>query len=227
VELAGDNAKYRNNLAAALVDAGKSNEAYEQFAASSSAAVAHYNVAFLLQQKGDRASAIQHLQQAVGLDTALTPARDLLAQLGAAAPVAAVAAEQPVPRQASEQLASRAALEQQAAVATVEHSAPVTTTSSAPQATQPQAPQSQPAAQAVATQQPQLPAAAYSAGATDQFYTSAPQIGPTTTSAAPAARVADESGAIAETAQRPTWGASAWAVPASESPAVQPLPPVE
>src|ERR1051326_2218894 len=56
VELAGDNPKYRNNLASALVDAGKSNEAYEQFATTSSAAVAHYNVAYLLQQKGDRSA---------------------------------------------------------------------------------------------------------------------------------------------------------------------------
>jgi len=186
VELAGDNAKYRNNLAAALVDAGKTNEAYEQFAASSSPAVAHYNVAFLLQQKGDRASAIQHLQQAVGLDTALTPARDLLVQLGAATPVATVAAEQPAPRLATEQAAPRAAIEQQAVVATVEQSAPATTPS-ALQSPQPQAAQPQ-----VAAQQPQLPAGAYSAGASsDQLYTSAPQISPATTSAAPAARAAD------------------------------------
>src|SRR5207244_1118263 len=86
VELVPDNAKYRNNFAGALIDAGKPKEAYEQLAAASSAAVAHFNVAYLLQQKGDRADAVRHLQEAVAIDPALTPAREMLAQLGANPP---------------------------------------------------------------------------------------------------------------------------------------------
>jgi Flp pilus assembly protein TadD len=100
VELHPDNAKYRNNLAAALVDAGRGDEAYHELAALNSAAVAHYNLAYLLQQKGQRTDAARHLQEAVALDPALTPARDMLAQLGlAAADSAAVPAKnQPAPR---------------------------------------------------------------------------------------------------------------------------------
>ena len=64
VDLVPDNAKYRNNYAAALVDAGKTSEAYEQLSATSSAAVAHFNLAYLLQQKGNRTEAVRHLQQA-------------------------------------------------------------------------------------------------------------------------------------------------------------------
>src|SRR5207247_5706191 len=96
-------AKYRNNFAGALIDAGKPKEAYEQLAAASSAAVAHFNVAYLLQQKGERADAVRHLQEAVSLDPALIPARDMLAQLGANPPAAAAAAEQSAPRLAADQ----------------------------------------------------------------------------------------------------------------------------
>jgi len=102
VELVPDNAKYRNNYAAALVDAGKTNEAYDQLAAGNSAAVAHFNLAYLLQHKGNRAEAVRHLQEAVSIDPALTPAREMLTQLGANPPATASAAEQPAPRVASE-----------------------------------------------------------------------------------------------------------------------------
>jgi tetratricopeptide (TPR) repeat protein len=83
VDLNGENAKYRNNLAGALVEAGRSGEAYEQFALVNSPSVAHYNVACLLQQKGQQAEATQHLQQALAQDPTLAAARDMLAQLGA------------------------------------------------------------------------------------------------------------------------------------------------
>jgi len=82
IELQGDNAKYRNNLAAALVDAGRAEEAYHELAKVNSAAVAHFNVAYLLQQKGLRADATNHLQQALQLDPAMTPAQDMLTKLG-------------------------------------------------------------------------------------------------------------------------------------------------
>jgi tetratricopeptide (TPR) repeat protein len=100
VDLVPDNVKYRNNLAAALVDAGRINEAYQELAAANSAAVAHYNLAFMLQQKGQRADCLRHLQEAVTLDPALTPAREMLAQLGGNS-TAPTALEQPAPRPAS------------------------------------------------------------------------------------------------------------------------------
>src|SRR5262245_35554455 len=97
VELAPDNAKYRNNYAAALVEVGRMKEAYEQLAATNSAAAAHFNLAYLLQQKGNRTEAIRHLQEALSLDPSLTPASDMLVQLGANPPLASTAAEQPAP----------------------------------------------------------------------------------------------------------------------------------
>jgi len=101
VDLQSDNAKYRNNLAAALIDAGRSDEAYHELAALNSPAVAHYNLAYLLQQRGLRADATRHLQEAIGIDPSLTPAHDMLAQLGnntAQAPTTT----QPAPRMASQ-----------------------------------------------------------------------------------------------------------------------------
>src|SRR5205814_9459034 len=59
----------------------------EQLAAINSPAVAHYNLAFLLQQKGQRPDAIKHLRDAISLDPALTPAHEMLSQLsGSTAP---------------------------------------------------------------------------------------------------------------------------------------------
>jgi tetratricopeptide (TPR) repeat protein len=81
VQIAPDNAKYRNNLAAALVDVGRTDEAFKQLAAQNPPAVAHYNLAHLLEQKSQRDQAVQHLQQAVAMDPSLTAARDMLAQL--------------------------------------------------------------------------------------------------------------------------------------------------
>src|SRR5205809_533878 len=60
-------------------------------------------MAYLLQQKGNRPDAVRHLREAVSMNPALPPARDMLAQLGANPPAASPAAEQPGPRLASEQ----------------------------------------------------------------------------------------------------------------------------
>jgi Tfp pilus assembly protein PilF len=86
VELMPGNAKYRNNLAAALVDAGKENEAYAELAAVNSPAVAHYNLAYLCHERGQRASALAHLQEALAADPSLKPAGEMLAQLGGSLP---------------------------------------------------------------------------------------------------------------------------------------------
>ena len=99
VELNGENSKYRNNLAAALVDAGRPNEAYEQFAAVNSPSVAHFNVAYLLQQTGQTAEATQHLQHALRHDPSLAPAREILAQLGVETVAAPATAQSPTTTQ--------------------------------------------------------------------------------------------------------------------------------
>lgn len=80
VDLQSDNAKYRNNLAGVLVEGGRVDEAFKELAAVSPPAVAHYNLAHLLEQKSQRPAAITHLQKAVALDANLLPARDLLNQ---------------------------------------------------------------------------------------------------------------------------------------------------
>ncbi|HEY2415026.1 MAG TPA: tetratricopeptide repeat protein [Pirellulaceae bacterium] len=95
VELTPDNAKYRNNLAAALLDGGKENEAFEQMSVANPPAVAHYNLAYLLSERGQRAGAITHLQQALTADPSLKPASDMLVQLGAAPPATTSRTEQP------------------------------------------------------------------------------------------------------------------------------------
>ena len=46
---------------------GAADEAYEQLAEINSPAVAHYNLAFLLQQKGMRPDAVRHLHEAINL----------------------------------------------------------------------------------------------------------------------------------------------------------------
>jgi Tfp pilus assembly protein PilF len=97
VRLQDDNPKYRNNLASVLVEAGRTEEAFKQLSVGGSPAVAHYNVGYLLQQRGDRSGAIQQLQQALAMDPTLLPARQMLAQLGgqtatAPQPAATVAA---------------------------------------------------------------------------------------------------------------------------------------
>jgi tetratricopeptide (TPR) repeat protein len=89
-ELQSDNAKYRNNLAAALVDTGRIDEAYQELTALNSPAVAHYNLAYLLQQHQRHADAIRHLQEAIRLDPGLASAQEMLSQLsGGTAPASA------------------------------------------------------------------------------------------------------------------------------------------
>lgn len=81
VELSPNNPKYRNNLAAVLVETGRVDEAVQKLSQGAAPAVAHYNVGYLLQQRGQSENAARQIQQALALDPGLTPARDLLAQL--------------------------------------------------------------------------------------------------------------------------------------------------
>ena len=83
VELQGTNAKYRNNLATVLVDANQPEQAYTHLAAVNSPAVAHYNMGYLLSQRGQKAAAAAHLQQALAIEPNMAPASQMLAQLSA------------------------------------------------------------------------------------------------------------------------------------------------
>ncbi len=86
IALQPSNPKYRNNLATVLVEQGRTDEAFQQLAAVNSDAVAHYNLAYLLDQKGQSGLAVQHLQQAIAKDQSLGPAHAMLAQLTGQAP---------------------------------------------------------------------------------------------------------------------------------------------
>lgn len=81
VQLQPDSHKYRNNLATVLVEAGRTDEALREMSVIASPAVAHYNVGYLLKQKGQVAEAMRHLQQALAIDPTLAPAEEMLAQL--------------------------------------------------------------------------------------------------------------------------------------------------
>jgi Flp pilus assembly protein TadD len=81
VELEPGKAAYRMNLAVVLVDMGQPAIAYQNLLAVQAEGVAHYNLACLLESCGQVDQAVDHLHQALAKDPALTPARELLAQL--------------------------------------------------------------------------------------------------------------------------------------------------
>lgn len=81
IALQPGNPKYRNNLATVMVELGRTDDAFKQLAVVNSEAVAHYNLAYLLEQKGQSGPAVQHLQQAIAKDPSLGPAHEMLAQL--------------------------------------------------------------------------------------------------------------------------------------------------
>ncbi len=78
IEIQPQKALYRNNLATVLVQQNKLNEAVTQLSAMNPPAVAHYNVAFLLQRRGDLNTATQHMVTASQLDPNFTAARQWL-----------------------------------------------------------------------------------------------------------------------------------------------------
>jgi Flp pilus assembly protein TadD len=78
IEMQPQKALYRNNLATVLVQQNKLQEAVTQLSAVNPPAVAHYNVAFLLQRRGDMNAATQHMITAAQLDPNLSAARQWL-----------------------------------------------------------------------------------------------------------------------------------------------------
>lgn len=81
VELQPKAALYRNNLAMVLVDLGQIDNAFTHLAAVHSPAVAHYNLGYLLNQKGQTALAVQHFSFALQMEPSLTQAQYWLQRL--------------------------------------------------------------------------------------------------------------------------------------------------
>ncbi len=69
------NAKYRNNLATVLVETNRYDEALQELQAVHNEAIAHYNLAYLLERKGQPQAAAQHFTRALHSNPALDPAR--------------------------------------------------------------------------------------------------------------------------------------------------------
>ena len=86
VELEPGKANYRNNLAVVLVDMGRTSEAFQQLLVVQPEGVAHYNLACMLESRGQMDQAVGELQLALTKDPTLTPARDLLEQLSGSMP---------------------------------------------------------------------------------------------------------------------------------------------
>jgi tetratricopeptide (TPR) repeat protein len=81
VELNPSSTLYRNNMAAVLVEANRSAEAVPLLAQTYGTAVAHYNVGYLLHQRGEDQAAVDHFSAALEVNPSLTPARSMLNRL--------------------------------------------------------------------------------------------------------------------------------------------------
>ena len=83
VELDPQKQLYRNNIATVFVEMGRTQYALAHLMAIDQPAVAHYNLACLLHQRGQSQAAGQHFAQAATLDPSLVMAREWAARLGA------------------------------------------------------------------------------------------------------------------------------------------------
>jgi tetratricopeptide (TPR) repeat protein len=81
VELQPQRKLYRNNLASVYVEQGLYDEALSHLAAASGEAAGHYNLGYMLNQKGDRPAALRHFQLAAQHDPSLTAAHQWIASL--------------------------------------------------------------------------------------------------------------------------------------------------
>jgi tetratricopeptide (TPR) repeat protein len=95
VELDPDKKLYRNNIATVFVEIGQPQHAFEHLSATEQPAVAHYNLACLLQQHGQQQAAAAHFAQAGRLDPALNVAQQMGNGAPAAAHIANVRSAQP------------------------------------------------------------------------------------------------------------------------------------
>ena len=83
IELEPKKQLFRNNIATVLTEMGRTDEALKHLTAAHGAAVAHYNLGYLLHQKGNNEAAAKHFAQAAAVDPNFAAARDWATQLGA------------------------------------------------------------------------------------------------------------------------------------------------
>jgi Flp pilus assembly protein TadD len=96
VRLQPERKLYTNNLATVLVEQGRRDEAFKVLASAHGTAAAHYNVGYLLQQQGDKRSALEQFQMAVNTDPSMTAAQEWVNKLSASGtPMVAKATRQP------------------------------------------------------------------------------------------------------------------------------------
>lgn len=81
VELQPDRALYRNNIATVLVVQGRTNEALAHLTDAHGAAIAHYNIGFLLNKRGQRRQALEQFKLALQTDPSMTSAEQWIASL--------------------------------------------------------------------------------------------------------------------------------------------------
>ncbi|MCE9604313.1 MAG: tetratricopeptide repeat protein [Planctomycetia bacterium] len=75
VELDETKALYRNNLAKVYVESDRAPEAYKILVGAHGEAVAHYNVGYMLNDRGQKTQALEHFKTAAKLDPKLKPAQ--------------------------------------------------------------------------------------------------------------------------------------------------------
>ncbi|MCE9547160.1 MAG: tetratricopeptide repeat protein [Planctomycetia bacterium] len=97
VDLDPQKVLYRNNLATVLTEMGRTDDALKQLAAVHGEAKAHYNLGYLLYQKGNRPEAAKQFAAAAQADPSLVAARRWSEQL-AAAPASADRAQVSAPQ---------------------------------------------------------------------------------------------------------------------------------
>jgi len=84
IQLDPKSAKYRNNVATILVDAGQVREAFRHLRAVHNEATAYYNLGYLLEKKGRSGDAAKHYAVALRKDPALVHARNAMQRLQSA-----------------------------------------------------------------------------------------------------------------------------------------------
>lgn len=85
VQLRPKEPKYRNNMATLLVELGRTQEALEQLRAVYDDSVAHYNLGYLLNKKGQTQAASQEFTAALRINPSMAAARQWLERINSTA----------------------------------------------------------------------------------------------------------------------------------------------
>ena len=95
IRLQPNNLLYRNNMATILVDAGRYDDALQQLRVMRPEPVAHYNLGYLLNKKGQTDEALRHFVIAASQDPSLMPARQMVQRIQASRAMNVAAARNP------------------------------------------------------------------------------------------------------------------------------------